>query len=170
MVVLPLPDSPTSATHSPGWDAEAHAGDRGGQSPCVRYFAVRHVDASSGLSCSRAGGAERTRGSGFPPASAADDVVHGDLIGGGSSAAHVGRSSQRGAKGTPGPVVDSGATPGMPVKRAAVVVGHARDQSRVYGCRGWVVTTVVGACSTILPAYMTATGRRPGNAARSCET
>ena len=79
---------------------------------------------------------------------------------------------QRGSKGHPGPrCTRSGGRPGIGVSRSSSRSrrGMQRINPSVYGCWGAANNAFVGACSTMWPAYITATSSaNPATTPRSC--
>ena len=96
------------------------------------------------------------------------------LVTGGKLARHSSvASSHRNANAQPiGRLPGAGARPGSPTIRSSTLMsGAAAVRYRVYGCLGAAKISDVGPCSTIRPAYITATrSARLATTARSCVT
>ena len=151
IVVLPLPDSPTSATHSPARDRERDVlrGDDASRRR-ARCVAVERGDLE------RAGSLARPRGRAAAPVStaaasapleAADAMAVGDRLRGRAVVvAPFTRSRQRGANAQPVPRSPMpAATPGIPrSRRGASGSGMAETRPSVYGCRGACNTSAAG--------------------------
>ena len=180
IVVLPLPDSPTRATHRPGLDAERDAADRGvaGAARPVLDLEARDLEER-----------RRRRRPGWPPgrppvrpptSSSSLQRTHrtawsGTAISSSGTAARQRSSSNRhrGANAQPaGHSPTPTATPGMPWSaRGRRKSGIAPTSARVYGCRGLPITSSTGPFSTTRPAYMTTIrSAMRATTARSCVT
>ena len=178
IVVLPLPDSPTSATHAPDSTVKLTPPAATTSPWPVRWVGVQVLDAQE----RRLRAERRLVESQFDlgqhrrlPAQAAHDVtlVDRDELG------HLplrmracaARSGERSAQPA-GRSATPTATPGIPTsRRGSTWSGTLEIRPAEYGWRGAATIACVGPSSTMRPAYMTATRSAiDETTARSCET
>ena len=179
IVVLPLPDSPTRATHRP-----ASMPNETPRTAALRVRPVRYSTSRSETSRSEtpspAGLAARAPSGPVSDSSSSLQRTHrtawsGTAISSSGTAARQRSSSNphRGAKAQPdGHSPTPTATPGIPWSaRGRRKSGIAPTSARVYGCRGLPITSSTGPFSTTRPAYMTTIrSAMRATTARSCVT